>query len=174
MIFGSKLQAIGSAFEQATSRGDPSRVFFSSNSHYLENEQVSRLAQLRAELMLNHSRRIEKIQRMYEVAYSFQEKVMAAYAARNSLIKLRKEYESAIYRASEIGDKKTVRIIEPEVNRTKEKIAVVSDQIEKIGCDLHSSLTLANACARVFALSINGNFMYLGELLSNVLGFDIH
>ena len=174
MIFGSKLQAGRHAFEQATSHGDPSRMFFSTNSHYLEPEQASRLAQLRAELMLDHGRRIEKIHRLHEIASSFREKLQSAYASRNALIKRRKEYESAAYRASEIGDKKTVIAIESEIRRTKEMIAVVTGQIANLEHDFQSSLSVADACSRVFALSINGNLMYRGELLSSVLGFDIH
>lgn len=174
MIFGSKLQSARQAFEQATSHGDPSRIFFSTNSTFLETEQASRLAQLRAELMLDHGWHIEKIRRLHETAEYFRQKLQTAYASRNSLIRRRKEYESAAYRAGEIDDKKAVQVVESEIQRTKEMIALATEQITKLECDFQSSLSVASACGRVFALSINGSLMYRGELLSNVLGFDIH
>lgn len=174
MIFGSKLQAIRQVFDQPTSHGDPSRIFFSTNSHYLEPEQASRLAQLRAELMADHGWRIEKIIRLHETAEYLRQKLLSAYASRNSLVKQRKEYESAAYRAAEKDDQKAVRVIESEIQRTKEMIAAATTQIEVIEHDFQSSLSVASACGRAFAMSINGSLMYRGELLSKVLGFDIH
>jgi hypothetical protein len=66
-----------------------------------------------------------------------------------------------------------VRTVEPEIQRTKEKIAVATDKIAEMEREFQSSLSIANACGRAFAMSTNGSLMYRGELLSNVLGFDI-
>lgn len=174
MIFGSKLQAARQAFEQATTHGDPSSVFFPSNSNYLESERASRLALLRAELMANHGARIEKILRLYEIVAPLRERVVAAYASRNSLIKRRKEYESAAYRAAEIDDRKSMEVIDAEIQRTKEQIAAITDQIAKLENDFQAAISVANACGKAFAASICRHFVYRGEHLSNVLGFDIY
>lgn len=124
--------------------------------------------------MADHGWRIEKIIRLHETAEYLRQKLLSAYASRNSLVKQRKEYESAAYRAAEKDDQKAVRVIESEIQRTKEMIAAATTQIEVIEHDFQSSLSVASACGRAFAMSINGSLMYRGELLSKVLGFDIH